>query len=139
MGFCRCLSLFIVEYTVYKYEELSNIFSSLLSGVAKNPEGRDLTWTWLESNWDAFAKHFDVKSGKKVGNVIKACAETFNLPDQLEKLDQFYKKHQDNLGTGLSDTQSAIQTVKANVQWMAKHFRVVTTWFKNERKYKFKK
>ena len=102
------------------------------SGVAKNPEGGDLTWSWLESNWDAYAKYFNVKSGAQVGNVIKACAETFNRPDQLEKLERFYKKNEDNLGTGLRDTQSSIQTVKANVLWMDKHLIDVKFWFQNE-------
>ena len=107
-------------------------------GVAKNQEGRDLTWSWLESNWNAFAKYFDVKSGTKVGDVIKACSATFNLPDQLEKLEHFYKKNQDNLGTGLSETQSSIQTVKANVQWMAEQFKDVNAWFKNDMETKSK-
>ena len=32
---------------------------SLYVGVAKMQEGRDLTWSWLESNWDAYAKQFN--------------------------------------------------------------------------------
>ena len=93
----------------------------------------------MESNWDAFTNHFNVKTNKRVGLVIRACAETFNQPDHLEKLERFYKKNIDNLGTGLSDTQSSLQMVKANVQWMAKHFENVTAWFKNEVKNKSKK
>ena len=93
----------------------------------------------MESNWDAFTNHFNVKTNKRVGLVIRACAETFNQPDHIEKLERFYKKNIDNLGTGLSDTQSSLQMVKANVQWMAKHFENVTAWFKNEMKNKSKK
>ncbi len=92
-------------------------------------DGRDIAWKWLFENWNSIGKYFDVQNSVKIGNVVKTITETFNQPSELERLNNFFQNNLQNLGTAESGTKSSIQTVKANVQWMTKHFKEVSAEF----------
>ncbi len=105
---------------------------TVMVSVANNPDGRKLAWNWLSSNWNAIASFFDAKNSVKIGNIIKSCTDTYNTDTDLESLTKFYTNNMANLGTAISGTKSSIQTVKANVDWMAKNEKEVLAWFKAE-------
>ena len=105
---------------------------TVITSVASNPDGRNLAWNWLSSNWNSIASYFDAKNSVKIGNIIKSCTEAFNNDTELESLNQFYNNNLANLGTAISGTKSSIQTVKANIEWMFRHEKEVLAWFQAE-------
>jgi len=98
----------------------------VITSVANNPVSHDLAWNWLSTNWEHIADYFDAKNSMKIGNVIKSCTETLNKFSELESLNKFFKDHLDSLGTAISGTKAAIETVKANIEWVSKGAKQVS-------------
>jgi hypothetical protein len=60
--------------------------STVISGVAKNKVGRDLTWNWLRANWPAISRYFKAGIDSSLGDIISACASDFNKEFELDEL-----------------------------------------------------
>ena len=66
-----------------------------------------------------------------VGRMIKSATRDFNTPFELKELEDFYEKHQNELGTAKRVTLNSIENVRANVQWMENYYTDIVTWLQN--------
>ncbi|XP_059089638.1 aminopeptidase N-like [Tigriopus californicus] len=106
--------------------------SRVVSSVANNVVGRDLAWGWVQEEWDRIVEVFDTAISSSVGRFVTSCTSSFNRPQQLAELEQFYDDHLDTLGTAKRDTENAIQTTKANIDWMNQYYQVIVDWLEDQ-------
>lgn len=76
---------------------------------------------------------FALRFSSSVGKMIKACTNGFNNELELKELLAFHDEKLSQLGTAKRDTEIAIENAKANLQWMKKHSKETTNWFKEAR------
>ena len=102
--------------------------NAVISGVAKNKVGRDLTWNWLRANWKSIYNYFKSGLDSSLGDIISACAKDFNKEFELNELQKFYEEKLSQLGSGKRSTESAVQKTHANIEWMKKHYDEIVNW-----------
>jgi len=102
--------------------------NTVISGVAKNKVGRDLTWNWLRANWPAISRYFKAGIDSSLGDIISACASDFNKEFELDELQKFYNEKLSELGTGKRSTESAIEKTLSNIEWMKLHYKEIVDW-----------
>ena len=106
--------------------------STVISSVAKNSVGRDLTWNWLRDDWERISSYYNAKSSKTISRVIKTLASNMNSPSMLEDLVKFYEDHESELGSAKKSILSSIQNVKANVRWMKENYDTISNWLQRK-------
>lgn len=102
--------------------------SKVISSVANNRIGRDMTWDWLRSNWDEISTYFDTAISSSVGHIISSIASDFNTELKLKELKEFYDTKKVHLRTARKDTEIAIQWVRVNIEWMKNNYDTIVKW-----------
>lgn len=105
--------------------------ATVITGIANNNVGRYMTWNWLRNKWSEISRYFDTAISSAVGSTISACTKDFNTPFELQELEAFYQEHMTELGTAKRSTTNAIESVKANVQWMDNYYKEIHNWLQN--------
>jgi aminopeptidase N len=106
--------------------------TKVISSIANNRIGRDMTWDWLRSNWDQISSYFDTAISSSVGKIVSSIASDFNTELKLKELEEFYETNKDHLRTARKDTKIAINWVKVNIAWMENNFKVIVTWLSQQ-------
>lgn len=106
--------------------------TTVITSVATNSIGRDLTWNWLRNDWDRISTYYNPNSSKTIRRIIKSIASDFNTPLKLRELEDFYEEHKSDLGGAKRNILSSIQNVKANVNWMKKNYGKVSKWLQTK-------
>ena len=100
----------------------------IVVAVSNNLVGRFLAWDWLRSHWDELTTYYDPAVNVYVGRIISAVARDFNTEFLLSQLETFVAEHEGELGTATRDAEMVIQSSRANVAWMEKHYQTVIDW-----------
>ena len=107
--------------------------TKVISSVASNRIGRDLTWDWLRSNWDHISSYFDTAISSSVGHMISSITSDFNTNLKLKELEVFYEENKAHLRTARKDTEISIQWVRVNIDWMKKNFGTIVKWLSDQK------
>ena len=106
--------------------------ASVVSRVAKNTVGRYVAWNWIRSNWSGISSYFDTAISSAVGSMVSSVAADFNTRLDLAELEQFYTLRKAQLGTAKRDVEIAIQSVKANIQFMENNYDEIVGWLEKK-------
>ena len=104
----------------------------VISSIANNRIGRDLTWDWLRSNWNRLSEYFDTAISSSVGRMIGSISQDFNTDLKLKELVDFYEKNKVHLRTAKKDTEIAMQKVRVNINWMKNNFETIVEWLSEQ-------
>ncbi|KAG5885709.1 hypothetical protein JTB14_037729 [Gonioctena quinquepunctata] len=111
--------------TSIRIQDADRVFES----VAKNKIGTPIAFDFLRKNWDDLLNHYG-DGFNILAKMIKSLAFQMNTEFQLSELERFRDSiKNNNISTTSSAFESAIETVKANVQWMEKNYHQVEEWF----------
>lgn len=69
--------------------------------------------------------------GGAIESITQTIASDFNTQLKLEELQQFYEEHIDDFGMDNRDINKAIQTTKANINWVDTNYETIVTWLQN--------
>ena len=107
--------------------------SSALRSVCRNRIGRDIAWDWLRSEYDRIRTYFGANAGTggPIEDMVTTIASDFNTELKLNELEDFYNQHIDDFGVENREIKKAIQTAKANINWMKMNYDVIVEWLEN--------
>ncbi|XP_076258416.1 aminopeptidase N-like isoform X2 [Rhynchophorus ferrugineus] len=118
----RYLDKLIDGYSI-RIQDADRVFES----VAKNKEGTLIAFDFIRKNWNELLNHYG--GGFNIlGNMIQSLSKHMTNEFQLEELLRFRDSIKPNISTTTQAFDVAIETVKANVEWMKKNYKQVETW-----------
>ncbi|KAJ8960401.1 hypothetical protein NQ318_013681, partial [Aromia moschata] len=121
----------LLDDTSIRIQDADRVFES----VAKNKIGTPIAFNFLRANWDELVAHYG-DGFNIIGKMVKSLAENMNTEYQLNELERFRDSVKDNLSTTSMAFDTAIETVRANVEWMKKNYGQVAAWLhKNKDNY----
>jgi len=100
----------------------------VITGVSNNIVGRYVAWNWIRANWSQLSAYYDTAISSSVGRIISAAASDFNTEWDLRELEQFIEEHKDELGSAGRDATVMVESTKANIDWMKKHYQTIIDW-----------
>jgi len=103
----------------------------IVVGVSKNLIGRYLAWNWIRDKWEDISSYYDTAISSSVSRMITAVANDFNTPLELSELQTFIADHETELGTAGSAAEQMVESTKANIIWMEKHYQTIVDWLEN--------
>ncbi|CAC5411232.1 ANPEP [Mytilus coruscus] len=100
--------------------------ASVFTGVHGNPIGRDLAWTFLNSNWDRI---YSIHGSTilTIKKLISGIAYGMNSQYDLQQLREFKRRHP-NIGSGQRALEQAIEKTEANIKWMSRYYSHIENW-----------
>ncbi|XP_052090870.1 uncharacterized protein LOC127727793 [Mytilus californianus] len=99
---------------------------SVFTGIHGNPIGRDLAWTFLNSNWDRI---YSIHGSTilTIKKLISGIAYGMNSQYDLQQLREFKRRHP-NIGSGQRALEQAIEKTEANIKWMSRYYSHIENW-----------
>ena len=65
--------------------------------------------------------------------MIEAVANDFNTELELSELEMFIAEHDSELGTARASAKQMVESTKANINWMSKHYQTIVDWLENRK------
>ena len=65
--------------------------------------------------------------------MIEAVANDFNTELELSELEMFIAEHDSELGTARASAKQMVESTKANINWMNKHYQTIVDWLENKK------
>ncbi|KAJ3566301.1 hypothetical protein NPX13_g7187 [Xylaria arbuscula] len=97
------------------------------SGLRSHPEGVEALFSWLNDKWPEIYKRL---SGNPpiLGSMVTICTSSFTKPEQLEKVEQFFK----DIDTKAYDQPLAQSkdAIRSKISWVQRDRDDVATWVK---------
>ena len=63
-----------------------------------------------------------------MGRIISAVANDFNTDLELAELELFISQHETELGSAKRAAEQMVESTKANINWMTKHYQSIVDW-----------
>ncbi|XP_023935402.2 glutamyl aminopeptidase isoform X2 [Bicyclus anynana] len=104
----------------------SQDYLNVVSYISSNPNGTELVWDNVRTNWPKLVDRFTLNS-RYLGSLIPDITETFNTEQRLKEMEQFFAQYPE-AGAGESARTRALETVRNNIKWSATHLNDVSTW-----------
>lgn len=104
-------------------------YFTLLGYISQNPVGQNLVWDYVRENWEQLVERFGINE-RTLGRLIPTITARFSTQTKLEEMEQFFAKYPE-AGAGTAARQQALETVKANIKWLALNKESVGTWLAN--------
>lgn len=99
----------------------------VLSSVAINPRGREMSWEFFKENWKTLFNQYE--GGFLLTRLVKHLTENFATVEKSEEIEKFFKA---NEFPGVERTiQQSLETIKLNVAWLERDLAGLTEFFKN--------
>ena len=94
----------------------------------RNLIGRYIAWNWIRDNWERLSSYYDTAISSSVKRMIEAVANDFNTELELSELEMFIAEHDSELGTARASAKQMVESTKANINWMSKHYQTIVDW-----------
>lgn len=101
----------------------------LLVAVAQNSVGAPLVWDFVRDNFGALLRTYG--EGAQFSNLLRGVTERFQTERRYEEVDSFFKA-QPNVGTGRRAIQQGLESIRANIEWLASNRDAVHAWLCRE-------
>ncbi|XP_059611054.1 aminopeptidase Ey isoform X2 [Phlebotomus argentipes] len=95
----------------------------VFGAVASNGIGHTIVFNYLRSNWDQIRVYLG--SLTNLNMIIKYSIRRLNTPFELEELKRFADVHLKDSGRTV---KQSIEKAEANISWMKRNYKVITTW-----------
>lgn len=98
----------------------------VLSSVAINPRGREMSWEFFKGNWKKLFDQYE--GGFLLTRLVKHLTENFATVEKANEIENFFKT---NEFPGVERTvQQSLETIKLNVAWLERDLAGLTEFFK---------
>jgi puromycin-sensitive aminopeptidase len=98
---------------------------SLIASVAGNPNGRDLAWAFVKTNWPELNKRYG-SGGFSLSTLVSSTAQNFNSQPYLDDINEFYTANP--VEGAYVEWQQAMESIGAHIQWTAADLAATCTW-----------
>ncbi|VVC38461.1 Hypothetical protein CINCED_3A009639 [Cinara cedri] len=122
----RFLSYALQNDSSIRNQDISKVFYALTNKVA----GQEVAWNYVRDNWRDLKSTF-ASSFSTMSEIIKSATYHFNTKNDLIQLWQFYKDEQDYLGSARRSVLQSIENAQANVNWMERNYKTISSWLRN--------
>ncbi|KAK7913538.1 hypothetical protein WMY93_013749 [Mugilogobius chulae] len=95
--------------------------------IAGNPIGQPLAWDFIRAKWDYIYKNYG--SAMSFGRLISGVTKRFSSEFEYKQLLQFKEDNAGQLGSATAALEQALETTRANVNWVALNKKQVYDWF----------
>ncbi|ESP00395.1 hypothetical protein LOTGIDRAFT_140794 [Lottia gigantea] len=92
--------------------------------VASNPIGVDITWNFFKDKFSTLET--SLGSMNSLSRLLSSVTETFNTQYYLDELQAMVDNKE--VGNYESAFKGAIETTKANIEWLADNYEIYKTW-----------
>ncbi|CAH0553257.1 unnamed protein product, partial [Brassicogethes aeneus] len=117
------LDKLIDENSSIRIQDADRVFDS----VSRHRVGTSLAFDFLRKHWNKLQEQYG-DGFNILAKMVKSLAPNMNSEFQLEELTRFRDSIKANISTTRQGFDSAIETVKANVEWMQKNYDYVEKW-----------
>ncbi|KAH8247669.1 hypothetical protein KR038_007750 [Drosophila bunnanda] len=104
----------------------SQDYFTLMQNIAANPVGEPVVWEYYREHWPKLAARFTL-TNRNFGRLISQITQNFAGTVKLEEVQQFYAKYPE-AGAGANSRLEAIETIKYNIEWLARNRDDITDW-----------
>ncbi|XP_033233199.1 glutamyl aminopeptidase isoform X2 [Drosophila pseudoobscura] len=104
-------------------------YFTLLGYISVNPVGQSLVWDYVRENWEQLVDRFGINE-RTLGRLIPTITARFYTQTKLEEMQHFFEKYPE-AGAGTVARQQALETVKANIKWLALNKDQLGEWLAN--------
>jgi len=100
---------------------------SVLSGIGRNPKGRDIWWNFVKANWKLLVARYG-EGGMALSGVVKALSGSAE-EKHLKDFRKFFKTH-DAPGAKRSILQ-VLEKIESNTAWLKRDYKKIERFFEN--------
>ena len=97
---------------------------SVVGGVASNPRGRDLAWTFIKDNWSEFDRRYG-SGGFGLMRLVSTCS-SFTSQQWLNDVETFFVEHPTPAAE--RTIRQAIERIRLNIKWLERNREELATW-----------
>ncbi|XP_043919852.1 leucyl-cystinyl aminopeptidase [Protopterus annectens] len=95
----------------------------VLVAVSENLVGHLHAWNFVKENWESLTKKFQLGSFS-LHTIVSGTTSQFSTKAHLFEVQTFFESQKEN-GSQLRVVKEAVETIKANIQWMDKNLQYV--------------
>ncbi|CAB0040966.1 unnamed protein product [Trichogramma brassicae] len=125
------LKKFIALSTDEKYVRTQD-FLGCLTSISNNPEGESLIWDWVRTNWHFLVKRYTLND-RYLGQLIPAVTKSFASLERAKEMEAFFEQYPE-AGAGKQYRGQAMDTVLANIDWVARSVSDIDQWLSSRPK-----
>ncbi|KAL7300763.1 hypothetical protein TKK_0006740 [Trichogramma kaykai] len=125
------LKKFIALSTDEKYVRTQD-FLGCLTSISNNPEGESLIWDWVRTNWQFLVKRYTLND-RYLGQLIPAVTKSFASFERAKEMEAFFEQYPE-AGAGKQYRGQAMDTVLANIDWVARSVSDIDQWLSSKPK-----
>uniref|UniRef100_G3PPF5 Aminopeptidase n=1 Tax=Gasterosteus aculeatus aculeatus TaxID=481459 RepID=G3PPF5_GASAC len=107
--------------------------TSTIVSIASNVLGQPLAWDFVRAKWDHIFNDYGGGSFS-FGGLISGLTRRFSTEFEYQQLLQFKKDNAGQLGSATTALEQALESTKANMNWVTRNKKPVLDWFQNETK-----
>ncbi|XP_018335613.1 aminopeptidase Ey [Agrilus planipennis] len=105
-------------------QDSRSVFQSI---YVRNLDGVDLAYNFFKTNFQSISSYYG--GGTSVGTIVSGIASRFTNSEQIEDFEAFIQQNREILGGALSAAEGAVESARANVQWMNSYSDSILQWF----------
>eukprot|EP00092_Neocalanus_flemingeri_P031425 GFUD01034131.1.p1 GENE.GFUD01034131.1~~GFUD01034131.1.p1 ORF type:complete len:618 (-),score=220.02 GFUD01034131.1:111-1754(-) len=98
----------------------------MISSVAHNRKGRDLTWQFFKDNFVLLSERY--QSGFLLSRLVKSCSAGFLCEEKAREVEQFFTEHP--LSGSERNVAQAVETIRLNTAWLTRDQADIANFFK---------
>eukprot|EP00731_Ephydatia_muelleri_P032135 Em0023g642a len=99
---------------------------SVIQAVSSTVNGRYLAWYFVRNNWSVLLSRYGTGSFS-LTSLIRVITEAFSTELELNEAQEFFAANPD-AGSGTRAVLQAIESIKANIQWVNSNQNGLGTW-----------
>uniref|UniRef100_A0A3B5M895 Aminopeptidase n=1 Tax=Xiphophorus couchianus TaxID=32473 RepID=A0A3B5M895_9TELE len=123
-----------LEFTLDPAKIRKQDATAVITAVANNRAGQNLTWQFVTKNWEHMFTEYGVGSFS-FASLISGVTARFSTPQELQQLLDFEEEHKDaGFGSAALAVDQALERTQANIKWVQRNKQDVLQWFQDNRK-----
>ncbi|XP_054883503.1 aminopeptidase Ey-like isoform X2 [Poeciliopsis prolifica] len=121
-----------LEFTLDPTKIRKQDATAVITAVANNRAGQNLTWQFVTKNWDYMFTEYGVGSFS-FASLISGVTARFSTTQQLQQLLDFEEEHKDaGFGSATLAVDQALERTEANIKWVQRNKQEVLQWFSSQ-------
>lgn len=98
--------------------------------IAGNPIGQPLAWDFIRAKWDYLYNNFG--GAMSFGRLISGVTKRFSTEYEYKQLLQFKEDNAGQIGSATAALEQALETTRANINWVSLNKKSVQEWFTSQ-------
>ncbi|XP_014827880.1 PREDICTED: aminopeptidase N-like [Poecilia mexicana] len=121
-----------LEFTLDPAKIRKQDATAVITAVANNRAGQNLTWQFVTKNWEYMFTEYGVGSFS-FASLISGVTARFSTPEELQQLLDFEEEHKDaGFGSAALAVDQAVERTEANIKWVQRNKQEILQWFSSQ-------